>query len=127
MIAQLSYDETPPSVNALATAHWRKYQRAKQRWEAIAAAMLLEAAVPRGVGSVEARAELRFAVRRRRDEGNFRMLLEKALGDALVSGGWLPDDTPDRYTFGALVFDPNTGPPRTLLTLTVRETALTSR
>ncbi|HEX4305299.1 MAG TPA: hypothetical protein VHZ54_04630 [Solirubrobacterales bacterium] len=31
-------------------------------------------------------------------------MLEKALGDALVEGGWLADDTPDHYRFGAVDF-----------------------
>ena len=29
----------------------------------------------------------------------------RALGDALVNGGWLPDDTPEHFRFGALVFE----------------------
>ena len=40
--------------------------------------------------------------RKRRDQGNHRFLLEKALGDALVAGGWLDDDDWARYEFGGL-------------------------
>ena len=47
---------------------------------------------------------LRFPARRRRDSGNYRVMLEKALGDALVEGGWLPDDTPEHYEFGGVTF-----------------------
>lgn len=62
-------------------------------------------------------ASLRFPVKRRRDEGNFRALIEKALGDALQNGGWIPDDTPELYRFGELKFDDKTGPPQTSLLL----------
>jgi hypothetical protein len=43
-----------------------------------------------------------FPDRRRRDQGNHRFIVEKALGDALVAGGWLPDDTWEHYEFGGL-------------------------
>jgi hypothetical protein len=36
------------------------------------------------------------------DQGNFRYFIEKALGDALVAGGWLADDDWDHYEFGGL-------------------------
>ena len=55
----------------------------------------MEQRVPRGLASVKAKATIRFKQRRRRDEGNFRALLEKALGDVLQAGGYLTDDTPD--------------------------------
>lgn len=66
--------------------------------------LLLTTELPRRLMSVEATAVLFFPVARRRDEGNYRWLLEKALGDALVNGGWLPDDTPDRYRFSRVEF-----------------------
>jgi hypothetical protein len=82
--------------------------------------LLLQAEnVPRPIpgGRVRATAELLFPTARRRDEGNYRTALEKALGDALspapskedLAHGieplrWLPDDTPDRFTFGAVTF-----------------------
>jgi hypothetical protein len=37
-----------------------------------------------------------------RDQGNFRVAIEKALGDALESGGWLRRDNWARYQFGNL-------------------------
>lgn len=72
---------------------------------------------PRGLATVHASASLRFAVRRRRDEGNYRTPLEKALGDALVNGGWLPDDTPEHFRFGGVLIEPDTGPARTIVTI----------
>jgi hypothetical protein len=72
---------------------------------------LMEQAVPRNLKSVMATAALQFKQRRRRDEGNFRVILEKALGDALVEGGWLADDTADLYRFGAMELSaPHPGP-----------------
>jgi hypothetical protein len=43
-----------------------------------------------------------FPDRTRRDQGNHRFMLEKAMGDALVAGGWLEDDDWSRYEFGGL-------------------------
>jgi hypothetical protein len=46
-----------------------------------------------------------FPTRRERDEGNHRWMIEKALGDVLVKGGWLPDDSfwpTRRYSMGNL-------------------------
>lgn len=91
---------TPPSYNRTAHAHWTVSRRAKQDWERFCQAALLLAKVPKGLERISATAELHFPVKRRRDEGNFRVILEKALGDALVGGGWIPDDTPEHYTFG---------------------------
>jgi hypothetical protein len=36
--------------------------------------------------------EVSFGDGRERDQGNHRVIVEKALGDALVRGGYLPDD-----------------------------------
>ena len=37
-----------------------------------------------------------------RDRGNHAVMLDKALGDALVAGGWLTKDSWARYGFGEL-------------------------
>jgi hypothetical protein len=97
---------TPPSLNAIAgrSNRWA-FSIAKRRWQADLATLLMARGFPRGLARVEASAVLTFTTRRRRDEGNFRVLLEKALGDALVEGGWLADDTPTEYRFGAVDFE----------------------
>lgn len=77
---------------------------------------------PPRLAEVEASAVLRFKDRRRRDEGNFRTPLEKALGDALTGRGYLADDTPDQYRFTSCEFDPEPGRPQTVLTLRWKET-----
>lgn len=78
---------------------------------------LLEQRVPKGAERVEATACLRFPVLRRRDEGNFRVVLEKALGDALQLHGVIADDTPDQFRFGKITFDEEKGTPLTIVEL----------
>lgn len=110
----------PPSYNKTAHAHWRKVAQVKQEWQQFCEIALMEARVPRGLELVEASAKIYFKQRRRRDEGNFRVVVEKCLGDALVNGKWLPDDVPDHYRFGVvecLAPDPT---PHVELTLLVR-------
>jgi hypothetical protein len=115
-LAVLTYDDCPPSLNTMATAHWRRYQRVKQRWQGIWEVHLLTARVPKGLTIVKASAILQFPHERRRDEGNFRFILEKTLGDALTKGGHLPDDTPDHYRFMGVTFEKGDAK-RTILTL----------
>ena len=100
--ATLSIPGTPPSFNAVGfRTHWAIGRRHKQQWEQWLSIALLEQRVPRGLKSVRATATIRFKQRRRRDEGNFKPLLEKALGDVLQNG-WLPDDTPEHFRFGSV-------------------------
>lgn len=77
----------------------------------------MEQRVPRGLSSVTATATIRFKQRRRRDEGNFRVILEKAFGDALVAGGWLADDTADLYRFGEVKLRAPVPKPETIVVL----------
>ncbi|MDE2106789.1 MAG: hypothetical protein KGL39_56765 [Patescibacteria group bacterium] len=101
--ATLVIPGTPPSFNAIGfRSHWAVGRRHKQQWQRFLAIALMEQRVPRGLEVVSATAELRFRQRRRRDEGNFRVIIEKALGDALVEGGWLVDDTAEQFHFGAV-------------------------
>jgi len=98
----------PTSFNVTSHAHWTRVRRAKQELQRDLELVLLAApGLPRPIpgGHVEASATLLVPDRRRRDEGNYRTPLEKALGDALVNGGWLPDDTPEHYRFGEVVFE----------------------
>ena len=81
-------------------SHWSVGRKAKQDWEGWLQIALLEQRVPKGLKSVRAAAILRFKQRRRRDALNFATILDKALGDVLQAGGYLPDDTPDFYRFG---------------------------
>lgn len=116
--------ETPKSLNSTGArggdgrVPWA-YIKEKQRWEGNFQIRLLTEKVPRHLKRVEASAVLTFPSKRRRDEGNFRFMLEKALGDTLVGGGWLEDDTPDGYSFGRLTFAEERGPAMTVVRLEV--------
>lgn len=81
------------------------YQATKQQWQERFTALIAATSLPHGLSAVTAEAQVCFPDRIRRDQGNFRYMVEKALGDALVAGGWLTDDNwfPERrYEFGQL-------------------------
>lgn len=107
----------PESYNKTRYAHWSVAYRAASRLREDIGYLLLASDMPRHLASVEAEALLMFPTKRKRDEGNFRTPLEKALGDALTQGGFLPDDTPDYYRFGKLEFSPQRGGPASIITL----------
>jgi hypothetical protein len=98
---------TPPSINKMGSrGSWRVWNKHKKWWqEQIGLALMIEIKPKRDLETpVLVDAVLWFKVNRGRDEGNFRSLLEKATGDALVSGGWIPDDTPDYFQFRGVRF-----------------------
>lgn len=116
----LHLDRTPPSLNQLGQrGHWRATHAAKKKLQEDLGWALICEGVPLGQEKVEASAVLRFPVHRPRDEGNFRASLEKALGDALTERGVIEDDTPDRYRFRSVSFEPERGPARTIVRLEV--------
>lgn len=117
---ELSLPDVPRSLNPLMRAHWSKFHAEKKKWEDMLFIALHEAKVPKRLKKVHATASLRFTDRRGRDEGNFRATLEKALGDALQLQ-WIPDDTADIFTFGALTFEEKPGTKRTTIVLDVEE------
>lgn len=113
----LSIPGTPPSFNKVGLhSHWAVGRKAKQDWEQWLSIALMEQRVPRGLRSVAATATIRFKQRRRRDEGNFKPLLEKALGDVLQNG-WIEDDTPEYYRFGAVELFAPVERPETIVVL----------
>lgn len=106
----LTLGMVPKSLNA--TTGYLAFQREKKHWQTHfeKCLMLVSTRLPRRFERVDAIGLVEFTTRRRRDEGNFRSVLEKALGDALTGepgvwpeGRWLPDDTPEHYRFGGLV------------------------
>lgn len=107
----------PKSYNSTRYAPWYVSRAANEELKQTIGFALMEMGGERGRASVKASALLIFPTRRRRDEGNFRTPLEKALGDALVEGRWIEDDTPDRYSFGAVAFSNERGAAQTVLTL----------
>jgi hypothetical protein len=114
---ELWINDVPPSMNKIGghSSHWR-YQFHKKKWNDLIGYTLIavHGRTPL-IPTVRVTALLRFPTNRRRDEGNFRMMLEKAMGDILQSGGWLPDDTPDYYRFGEVTIEDEIGPNRTIL------------
>ena len=113
--------DAPVSLNRARGAHWSVFRKEKQRWQDQFEGLLMAISLPRGLAHVHATAVIRFPVRRPRDEGNFRWMLEKALGDALTNGRWLADDTPEHFTTGAVTFEKDPGAKRTVVTLTYRK------
>jgi hypothetical protein len=96
---------TPPSFNKVGhTGNRWAWTRQKKIWQEMIETALLAEGIPRGLPRVTVTADLTFPDRRKRDTGNFRTLLEKCAGDALVNGRWLPDDTPEFFEFGAVRF-----------------------
>jgi hypothetical protein len=114
---ELVHDDVPPSLNQLGSGNRFKFWRVKKQWQATLGQLLLASELPTGLERVSVECEMTFPDRRRRDEGNFRFFLEKALGDALVSGGWLADDDGSRFSFGAVVFRYERGVRRVRLSL----------
>lgn len=116
----LRIDDVPPSLNNVGSrGGWHRFYKEKRFWQQTVERYLLVHRGYRPMASpVSVMASLRFPQRRTRDEGNFRFLLEKAVGDALVNGNWLPDDSSDHYRFRELIFEPITGTKRTDIVLT---------
>ena len=95
----------PPSLNVFgSSANQFVYQGLKKTWQEILDALLRDARLPKPLGKVMAEGRVCFPTRTRRDQGNYRFLLEKALGDTLTAGGWLEDDDWTRYEFGNLAY-----------------------
>lgn len=113
-----SHPVVPPSFNAVGhTGNRWAWTRAKKEWQGLFELLLMQTGMPRNWAFIEAKAVLTFHVKRKRDEGNYRTILEKCLGDALVNGGWLADDTPEHFRFVSVTFDPEPGEPKTLIEL----------
>lgn len=93
----------PPSLNVGGSGgnHFT-YQNTKRLWQEILTGLLEESGLPKGLGRITVEGTMCFPTRARRDQGNFRFMVEKALGDALRDGGWIEDDDWTRYEFGSL-------------------------
>lgn len=113
----VEHQGAPPSVRVLGSGDQFVYQALKKTWQALLTDALVASDLPRPAGRVFVEGEVTFPDRIKRDQGNHRFLLEKALGDALVTGGWLEDDDWDRYEFGGLSARYEKGVSRTRLLL----------
>ncbi len=92
----------PESFNVFASGSWQAYQAAKQRWHKVLGPLLVESGLPFGLGFVLVEGECSFGDDRPRDQGNHRVVVEKATGDILVEMGYLPGDQWHQYEFGGL-------------------------
>ena len=118
---ELELPLVPTSYNETRYAPWYVVRRKNEALVNALTLIVRTSDLPKPCPAIVARADLRFSTRRRRDEGNFRTPLEKALGDVLVKEGVLEDDTPDRFRFEQLVFVRELGPPLTRLWLDVEQ------
>jgi hypothetical protein len=111
----------PPSMNATGSGNQFVYQAHKKAWGARLVELMENAGLPKPVGYVFAEGIACFPDRKARDQGNYRWMLEKALGDALQEGGWLADDDWSRFEFGNLRYHYAKGESWTLLRLEPQE------
>jgi hypothetical protein len=97
---------SPPSLNEGGSGMARMaFQSLKKAWESALTEQLEESGLERGLAGVTVEGLIGFPTRAERDQGNHRWMVEKALGDALVAGGWIPSDCffpVCRYEFGGL-------------------------
>lgn len=97
----IKHNVVPPSSNSKTglggRSHWSVQAKTKGEWEGIFCMLLLAARLPKKLESVRAYPEIHFKTKAKRDGDNYYFPISKPLGDALVKGGWLPDDTPEFY------------------------------
>lgn len=108
----------PLSLNVVGSrGGYHTYNNFKEAWEEVLLKELAASGLPAGwhadapdgalkIDTISAEGQVCFPIMRKdRDQGNFRWFIEKCLGDALVKGGYLIDDSywPERhYEFGCL-------------------------
>jgi hypothetical protein len=102
----LNHLGAPPSLNEGGSGMNRMaFQTLKKAWQSALTLHLRASGLERGLAGVTVEGLIGFPTRAERDQGNHRWMVEKALGDALVSGGWLQSDCffpVCRYEFGGL-------------------------
>lgn len=124
-VLTVEHGDIPPSANdSLYRTHHHKAQRIKKQWQGTFGFLVMSAGLPRGLTKVTATAELKFRdPRRRRDADNYYLPISKPLGDALVAGGWIPDDTPQHYAFERVRISDQKAPTKGLVLHLEYETA----
>jgi hypothetical protein len=114
--AELVLPRTPPSMNNnQIRSHWRGFHIEKKSWQEEIGQLLMLARLPRNGERAIAGARMRFPKGGRRDSGNFKGVVEKALGDALVEGRYIPDDDDQRYVFTGVEFEDERGADQTVI------------
>lgn len=114
--AELVIPRTPPTMNSnQIRSHWRGFHTEKKSWQEEIGQLLMLARLPRNGERAMAGARMRFPDVGRRDSGNFKGVVEKALGDALVAGRWIPDDDDKRFVFAGVEFESDRGANQTTI------------
>lgn len=109
---------TPPSFNVVGMSGSRwKMDKIVKAWRVDLGWAMRAAGVPRDRSLVVATATITFPSKRRRDAENFRVILSKALGDALQDVGVIPDDTAEFYRLADVVLRVESGVARTNVVL----------
>lgn len=107
----------PDSFNVMAGRDPNVYRSIVDKWRPVLTAALEASKLPKGLAGVMVEAEVSFGDAVGRDRGNHAVMLDKALGDALVAGGWLASDSWARYGFGELQRREERGVNRTRLAI----------
>lgn len=112
----------PPSMNTKASGYrsnWRAASASKRRCENLLRPLLIGTDLPmdKSIRYVVADVLLTFPTHRKsRDSGNFRVVLEKALGDVLQER-WLVDDSHEHFRVGVLAIAEQRGVRQTKIRL----------
>lgn len=98
----LVHHGTPKSLNVFGSGAQMAYQGQKKAWANVFWDLLRVTDLPKPCDRIVVEGEMCFPDRIERDQGNYRFMVEKALGDVLQQGGWLEKDSWDHYEFGNL-------------------------
>jgi hypothetical protein len=90
----------PDTFNAFAGRDPMIYRSQLAAMEEMLSPLIAASGLPKGLDYVLVEGRVSFGDGRERDQGNHRVLLEKALGDVLEADGYLPSDSWDHYEFG---------------------------
>lgn len=112
----------PPSYNAIGTGRGTGGAamvgaNLLRTWKDILSGHLKESGLSKDLQVVYAEGQITFPTQGDRDQGNFRIIIEKALGDVLEGEGYIPNDSWDHYEFGNLTMRIEPGVSATRLVL----------
>jgi hypothetical protein len=113
----IEVDRIPPSMNDIVGKgnRWR-YTQEKKTWGKLLTLKIQESGL-QPCDRILVEGSVTFPNQTKHDQGNYRFMLEKALGDALQAAGVLADDDWDSYEFGGLAKAYEKGVRRTRLLL----------
>lgn len=110
-VTTLRVNDVPASNNAGgggARSNPHAAAREKKSWEGQYLVLCMAGKLPKGLTKIRANVRLEFHdPKRRRDVENYRQSVVKPLADALVKGGYLPDDTAEFFEVGAFEISPD--------------------